>query len=849
MSLAPGARLGPYEILLPLGAGGMGEVHRAKDTRLDREVAIKVLPEAFAQDPERLARFGREATLFGLERYDGQTILVMELVEGEGLDEVVARGPVPVDEAAPLALQIAEALEAAHEHGIIHRDLKPANVKIRPDGTAKVLDFGLAKAWEEKTGATDLTHSPTITSHHTQAGVILGSAAYMSPEQARGKPVDKRADIWAFGVVLFEMLTGRRMFEGETVSDVLAGVLRGEIDWSSLPVSTPPAMERLLHRCLERNPKDRLRDIGDAALELRENLLSPSAEERAGGVPVRSGRRLLSRFAVLSSTVALAAVLVAAWALTRGTTRSGGTHSPATFELKTFEPQVIYNARFLPNGRGIVYSAALTGNVPELFMLSPGEDAPKKLAGKGTQLLSVSAEGELAVLTDAQYINHRNLVGTLARMSLDGSPRPLVEGVRDADWGTGGTLAIVRRVGGTDRLEYPIGTVLYKTSGYVSDIRVSPDGGLVAFLDHQWWLDDRGWLKVVDRSGRVRTLSGEFWSTEGVSWSADGRKLLFSGARGSNDLQPRMATLSGSTSSRVLSVPGSFTVLDVAKNGDWLAIDDNERFDVGVHFPDQRPDLELTWLDSCWNPVLSPDGKALLFTNGRGGPNYSVVTRRLDGSPITTLGEGDAKGFSPDGRWAAALIANPPSAVVYPIGAGAPRTLERGPIESYQTLQWFPDSSELLVSANEPSRPIRDFRQSIGGDPPEPVTPEGISGSLRPDGKAILALDGHGVWQLYPVGKGSPTVARGLSPDDRVDAWSRDGSAVYVEPMTSVPLRLDRVDLRSGERSPALTIAPEQRVGLVRITLTCPVLDPAQPYAYAWLYELSNLYIVHAVKP
>ncbi len=305
MALANGTKLGPYEILSPLGAGGMGEVYRARDTRLGREVAVKVLPEAFAHDPERLARFEREArllaslnhpniaTLYGLENADGQHLLAMELVEGEGLDAIIARGAVPVDEATAIALQIAEGLEAAHELGIVHRDLKPANVKVRPDGAVKVLDFGLAKAWDARPDEGSLSRSPTITSNHTQAGVILGSAAYMSPEQARGKPVDKRADIWAFGVVLFEMLTGKRLFEGETVSDVLAGLLRDEIDWPSLPVSTPPAVERLLRRCLERNSKNRLRDVGDARLMIEEVLsgtesVRSNEPEKAGETPPRS---------------------------------------------------------------------------------------------------------------------------------------------------------------------------------------------------------------------------------------------------------------------------------------------------------------------------------------------------------------------------------------------------------------------------------------------------------------------------------------------------------------------------------------------------------------------------------
>ncbi len=285
LSLTAGSRLGWYEILSPLGAGGMGEVFRARDTRLDREVALKLLPPDFASDPERLARFEREAKLlaalnhpsvaaiYGLEEADARPFLVLELAQGEDLQARIARGRVPTDEAVAIAKQIAEALEAAHEKGIVHRDLKPANVKVGADGLVKVLDFGLAKAWAgdatgPASGSGALSQSPTLAHGGTEAGLLLGTAAYMAPEQARGKPVDKRADVWAFGAVLFEMLAGRRLFEGETITDVLAAVVRQEIDWNALPAAAPPRLRALLRRCLERDPKLRLRDIGEARIAL-----------------------------------------------------------------------------------------------------------------------------------------------------------------------------------------------------------------------------------------------------------------------------------------------------------------------------------------------------------------------------------------------------------------------------------------------------------------------------------------------------------------------------------------------------------------------------------------------------
>jgi len=330
MALSPGARFGSFEILSLLGAGGMGEVYRARDPRLNREVALKVLPEALSADPERLARFDREAqtlaalnhsnigAIHGLEDANGRQALVLELVEGPTLADRIAQGALPLEEALPIARQIADALEAAHEQGIIHRDLKPANIKLRPDGTVKVLDFGLAKALARTEGSglsrPDVTASPTLLSPATMtsAGIILGTAAYMAPEQARGKPVDRRADIWAFGCVLYEMLTGRRTFEGEEVTDTLAGILRGDPAWDALPASTPRSIQRLLRRCLQKEPRERLQSIGDARLEIAEAVASP-ADEPPAPVPASTASRLLAAGA--ASLVTALVVGAAAWML------------------------------------------------------------------------------------------------------------------------------------------------------------------------------------------------------------------------------------------------------------------------------------------------------------------------------------------------------------------------------------------------------------------------------------------------------------------------------------------------------------------------------------------------------
>ena len=338
MALAPGTRLGVYEVTAQIGEGGMGQVYQARDTRLHRDVALKILPDAFARDPDRLARFTREAQtlaslnhpniaqIHGFEESGDVRALVMELVEGEDLSQRIARGAIPIGEALPTAKQIAEALEAAHEQGIIHRDLKPANIKVREDGTVKVLDFGLAKALEPTNGApSNVSQSPTITTPAmTQAGMILGTAAYMSPEQAKGRAADRRSDVWAFGVVLYEMLTGQRAFKGEDVSDTLAFILTREPDWTTLPADTPPLIRRLLRRCLEKERKRRLDSAADARLEIEEAMTAPSAVEAAAAQSEPAPRSAWSRaltWTLAASTLGLAIALVlllAPWRASRG---------------------------------------------------------------------------------------------------------------------------------------------------------------------------------------------------------------------------------------------------------------------------------------------------------------------------------------------------------------------------------------------------------------------------------------------------------------------------------------------------------------------------------------------------
>ena len=452
MSLQPGTALGPYHVTAQIGAGGMGEVYRATDTKLNRDVALKVLPDAFASDPERLARFQREAevlaslnhlniaAIHGLEEADGVRALVLELVEGPTLADRIAQGPIPLEEAVAIAKQIAEALETAHEAGVIHRDLKPANVKVKDDGTVKVLDFGLAKALDPSPGG-DPSQSPTLTAAATQMGVIMGTAAYISPEQAAGRTADKRSDIWSFGVVLFEMLTGQRLFTGETVSHVLGGVLRIDPDWNTLPTATPEPLRRLLRHCLHKERKHRLRDIGDALTDLDDALTAqPTDETTIVSVPPSTGWRQALPLALGTSAVAVVLTGLAVWTLRpespRLVTRTLVTPPGSASLSVTSAPD--NDVAISSGGTRLVYKGSV-GGVQQLFVRS--------LDGlEATPLSSSASSGERGpfISPDGNWVGFF-ADGGLYRVSIHGGPSVMIaetisSSLRGATWGSDDTI-------------------------------------------------------------------------------------------------------------------------------------------------------------------------------------------------------------------------------------------------------------------------------------------------------------------------------------------------------------------------------------------------------------------------
>ena len=531
---------------------------RARDARLGRDVALKVLPAAVATQPDRLRRFAQEARAAAALSHpnvvavydvhaDGETpYVVSELLEGETLREALHRGPIPARRAVDIAMQVASGLAAAHQKGIVHRDVKPANIFLTADGRAKVLDFGLARIVEA--GDTDRISTQIADDPPTLPGTVMGTVGYMAPEQVRGEVVDTRADVFALGTVCYEMLAGRRAFSGDTSVEVMAAIVRS--DPPELSVETPAALNRVIRRCLEKQPSQRFQSAADVAFALEAVTVGTTASVV---VPAAAWRRVPVRPAI--AVAVLAGMVVGGagiWAALRSAALAPA--GDVTYEARTFDRLPVMNARFMPDGQTIVYSAASRGFAPALYVINPTAEAPQRLDLPDAHLLAVSRKGELALIVNARYLQQRLFAGTLARMTLGSAPRAVLEQVRQADWGPDGeTLAIVHDLGdGRDRLEYPIGTARHEVAGYLSDPRISPDGARVAFVAHPWRFDDRGTVMVVDRDGAARALTPELWSIEGLAWTVDGRTIVFSGsATGGGQMQVMAVPADGSAPHRV----------------------------------------------------------------------------------------------------------------------------------------------------------------------------------------------------------------------------------------------------------------------------------------------------------
>jgi len=862
MNLTSGTKLGPYEIVSLVGAGGMGEVYRARDSRLKREVAIKVLPQALSLDADRLRRFEQEAlataalnhpnilAVFDIGTNEGSPYVVSELLEGETLRDRLRSGPVVVRKALDYALQIAHGLAAAHEKGIIHRDLKPENLFLTKDGRVKILDFGLAKLTQpdpSKAGAH--TSLPTMT-QATEAGVVMGTAGYMSPEQVRGAAVDPRSDIFSFGAILYEMISGKRAFHRETAADTMSAILKEDpADLSATNRNVSPALERIVQHCLEKNPEQRFHSASDIAFDLEHltGVSSTGAKVTAvASAPPRS-KLLLP----IAGALAIALVMLAlGWWLGRGSGRA----PQAEYKQITFRTGSMGNARFTPDG-SIVYSASWDGGEDQLYLSRTDDPGARELGLKDAELLSISKSGELAIRLNTVRYGGYSRSGTLARLPLSGgTPREVLENVQDADWSANGdSMAVVRYVPENShwRLEYPIGKVLFDSIGWISDPKISPDGNRVAFADHEnQGGDDEGSVAVIGADGKdkEKKLSSGWESLEGIVWSPAGDEIWFTSSDSGSALNPRAVTLSGKLRT-ITNVPGGVWLEDM-RNGTALMVRHQERIGIRGLGPGEKEERELGWFGWSLPRDISQDGRKVLFEeegNG-GGPNYTVFLRDTDGSPPAKIGEGLAGAISPDGKWVITRPAKGGPLSLVPTGAGESKTLTHDAVD-YGTVRFFPDGKHLLASGIENGHGRRNYLIDLSNGDSKPITPEGVAGvNLAPDGRSTAGLGPDGKWGIWPLDGGGVHPIPGLDSKYYIAGWFPDGISVYAASSRSEKAaKVYRVNTQTGKMDLWKTFGAEAGAG-VTATGAPHFSSDGTAYAYVYVRTLSEAYVVIGLK-
>ncbi len=860
MALSAGTRLGPYEILSPLGAGGMGEVYRARDTRLGREVAIKVLPAELAENQERLRRFEKEArsasalnhhnivTVFDIGATDGVPWIAMERVEGETLRGLLAAGALPLKKLLGIGSQIADGLSRAHATGIVHRDLKPENVMVTRDGIVKILDFGLAKLTSPAAESGELTESPTV-SAATEAGVVLGTVGYMSPEQALGGALDFRSDQFSLGAILYEMAAGSRAFARPSAPETMTAIIREEPEpLSSAAPAAPLALRWIVERCLAKDPEERYASTKDLArdlLRLRDGLSEASLSgAAAAAVAAPVPRRSLRSVVALVAAVALVLGAIAGVVATRKPPPG-----PPVYRPLTFRRGYLFNARFAPDGRTVLYSAAWGQGSQAVRMYSTRLDSTESTAlplPNDSGILSISGSGKLALLLDGDpyVIAEASLAG--------GAPRQLVEARHPdevaADWEPGGDrLAVVRE----GRLEFPVGKVLVPASaeGRVHALRFSPDGRRIAFLERRGHFVDA--VGVVDLTGK-KTILSEGWNTGmSLAWHPTTGEIWFSAREGGGSLgviELYAVSLSG-VRRTVAQTPQLLIVRDIARDGRVLVQSDDWPMTMMCLPPGASREVDVTWLDFSDGQALSDDGQDLLFTEGGAGAGAKGATymRKTDGSaPAVRLGDGEmARDLSPDKKWA--LQVWPDRLVLLPVGPGESKTIQDKSLD-YKNARWFPDGRRLIIEAAAPGRPSRVYVRDLDGGPPRPVTPEGTAGGrISPDGKLVAALETKsGQWALYPIDGGEPRPIPGIQAGEYVIRFDASGTSLFLA-SGSLPLRIDRLDLASGKRFAWKQIVLADQTGADSIG-SVQLTPDGRCYCYSFMRSLSRLYVVDGLR-
>jgi len=849
MTLKAGDRIGRYEVAGLLGTGGMGEVYRARDPELGREVAIKVLPSDFAHDPDRLRRFEREAraiarlqhpnllAIHDIGRHDGAPYLVCELLAGQTLRERLDAGSPPLRQVLDWASQIADGLAAAHDAGVLHRDLKPSNLFVGHDGQVKILDFGLAKVTaREQDGGSELSTFAEI----SRQGIVLGTAAYMAPEQAAGGAVDHRADQFSLGVVLYEALAGRRPFGGATQAEMLTAILRDDPEPLSRAAPEVQAPVRwIVERCLAREPAGRYastRDlVGDLAT-LSSRLSELSSAGAAAPGPAREPGAHRFRLLPLAGLAGLLA-LTGFVAFVAG--RSATEPTSLEYRRITFRRGTVTAARFEAGGEGVFYSAAWEGRPSHIHLQRPGTHDPIELGPPGSRLLSVSADGDLLVLVGLEAVGPFLQAGELARMPIAGAPRSLDQGVVHAVFDADGKLgAVVRKSEGRLVLEFPPGTPRRSSRGLVLDLRLSPDGERLALIETPGRGRDRGSIVVLDRAGDEIDLGGEIgW---GLAWSSSGKEIWYS------DATSVLAVTPEGRRRRVATFPADVTLYDISPSGQVLLGVEERRYEM-VGRPADGEERELTW--RAWSVPfdLSADGETILFNEYTGGLGL-VALRGFGRDPPVALGAGFGESLSPTGDW---VLSAPPwsprELSLIATGSGERRDLVVGEIDGIGVAAFAPDGRTLLLNANLPDEGNRIFRFDPDTGVLESLTPEGVEFgffSASPDERWLAVPSVEGVIVVYSLEGGEP---KRLDLDEQPIRWSVNGRSLYTAPLAEIPAALRRVDLIDGTRELIALLKPADPAGVTQISPVAVTPD-GSAYVYGYVRRLSDLFIVEGMR-